>query len=277
MGKIEYRELTCPDEFRVCVSLQREIFKLVDIDVIPVAIMSLFAKKVPPIGIVIGAVDKSNEKDKIVGFLFNTAALQNNTICSLLGGVLPEYQKKGIIQGMFYKLQEWAQARDIKYMYGVFDPLKGVIGNAYIRKLGFWGVRYQAEVPDLTFENPSEKGFPQDNVVVKWDFNSDRPRQRIKVEKKDIETILSEYPIVNDKKFEAEGSKVVLVEIPGNIDALIKTNFEEALNWRLKTRTIFEEYINKRKYWITEFFSHQKDEKRHNYYLLQKLEELEKK
>jgi len=86
------------------------------------------------------------------------------------------------------------------------------------------------------------------------------PRQK-------LEDVLSKYPIVGENNL--ENSEIILLKIPENFIALKKTNFEEALNWRLKTRKIFDEYINKKGYWITEFYSQKKDGKRQNYYLLE--------
>jgi len=63
---------------------------------------------------------------------------------------------------------------------------------------------------------------------------------------------------------------MVLVEIPENLQKLKTTNMEQAVKYRFETRNIFTEYINKRGFFSAYFYSTMIDDKRHNYYLLQK-------
>jgi len=270
MGTIEYRELTKFNEFRECVSLQKEIFGVSDIDAFSPLTLTVFAKKNPPIGIVIGAVDKNKRKNKLIGFFFGTATLQENAIYGIAIGLLPEYQGQNIGPGIFLKFRELALARNIKYMYGNYDTLEGNLGHSYIDKLGFWGIRYQESPYELTSDDHHQNDIPIENVVVKWELDSIRTSKKLERTylKKKLEQAVLEYPIVSINNFEE--NKAVLVEIPDDFIALKKNNFDEALNWRLNTRKIFNEYINKRGYWITEFYSQKKDGKRENYYLLEK-------
>lgn len=270
MGTIEYRELTNFDEFRECVSLQKEILGVSDVDVIPPPILNMFARKSPPIGIVVGAVDKSQEKEKLVGFFFGTAVLQENAIYGIAIGVLPEYLGKNIGLGIFCKFREFALTREIKYMYGNYDPLEGNLGHNYFNKLGFWGIKYHESLYELAPAINAITDFPIDKIAVKWDLGSKRTSEKLEgiYQKKKIEEIMAVYPIVNENKFEE--SEAVLMIIPEDFMALKKRDFKEALKWRLSTRKILNEYINNRGYWITEFYSQKEDGKRHNYYLLEK-------
>ncbi len=271
MSNIEYRELKSFDEFRECVTLQKEIFGLSDIDAISPLIISMFAKEMPPIGFVIGAVDNSQWKEKLVGFVFSTAVLCEDALYFLLVGVHPEYQNENIGFGLLKKLREISLPKGIKYFYCIFDPLEGNLGNYYFSKLGLWGIKYEESPYELTLDNHPNNIIPTDKIVTKWDI--DNPRTYEKMEgtyqgKIKIEEILSKYPVINENKF--DDNDTILVRIPENFIALKKKNIKEALNWRFSTRKIFDEYINNRGYLLTEFYSQKKEGKRDNYYLLEK-------
>jgi predicted GNAT superfamily acetyltransferase len=172
---------------------------------------------------------------------------------------------------MFFKFRELASSRNIKYMYGNYDPLEGNLGHTYYNKLGFWGIRYQESAYELAAHDHPASDIPIDKVVVKWELDSQRTCEKLEGTyrgKRKMAEILTKQPVVNENNF--EDSETVLVKIPEDFVSLKKMNPGEALNWRLNTRKIFKEYINNRGYWITEFYSEKKDGRRHNYYLLEK-------
>lgn len=270
MAAIEYRELRNFDEFRECVSLQKKIFGVSDIDAISPLAITVYAKTFPPIGVVIGAVDINLGKEKLIGFLFGTAVLQENALYGVAVGILPEYRDRNIGTGLIRTFRESALSRKVKYIYGNYDPLEGNLGRTYFNKLGFWGVKYQESPYELTDNGHSDIEIPIDKVVFKWELESQRTNERLDGHYRGnkIEEVLSKFPLINENNF--EDSEAVLVDIPEDFIALKKTNFKEALKWRLGTRKIFNEYINRRGYWLTEFYSQKEDGKRRNLYLLEK-------
>lgn len=271
MKTIEYRELKSFTEFRECISLQKKIFGVSEIDTFPPLILYVFARESPPVGIVIGAFDKSPREEKLVGVFFGTAMLRENAYYGLVGGVLPEYQGQNIGTELFRKLREIALSRNVQYFYWSYEPLEGNLAHTNYNKLGHLGIKYDESAYELTDDAPPDKNIPIDKILIKWELDSQRVREkkagtyRGKIE---IEKALSKYPVIDENNF--TDSNMVLVEIPENFIALKKTSFEKALYWRLSTRKIFNEYINKRGYWITEFYSQKKEGERHNYYLLEK-------
>ncbi len=271
MGKIEYRELKSFDEFRECVTLQKKIFGVSDIDAISLPTIFMLAREYPPVGIVLGAIDKRQGKEKLVGFVFSTALLHENALLFPLVGVLQEYQSQNIGTGLLTKLREVSLSKKVKYLFCFYDPLEGNLGNYYCSKLGLLGIKYEASVFEFTTDNRSHKDIPIDKIAARWELDSQRTAEKlagIYREKGKIEDVLAIYPVVNENNFEE--SESVLVEIPEDFIALKKKNFKDALKWRLNTRKIFKEYINNRGYWITEFYSEKKEGRRHNYYLLER-------
>jgi predicted GNAT superfamily acetyltransferase len=80
---------------------------------------------------------------------------------------------------------------------------------------------------------------------------------------------MEEYPVATADNFpEADA---VLVQIPSDLQKLKKTNLDKALEFRMNTRKIFDEYINNRGFAATELFSERIDGERMNYYLLEKM------
>ena len=267
---IECKELTRFDEFRECAKIQKDIFGVSDIDAISPLTLTVFAKKFPQIGIVIGAIDKNEENEKLVGFAFYTAVLQENAYYGVASGLLPGYRDKNIGTNLNKKIRELAIARKVQYLFGSFDPLEGNLGHTYFNKLGFWGVKYQETPYKLSNEVKSINAIPIDKVIFKWEFESQRVNKRIAgaFSPQKFEDVLSKYPIINETHF--IDSKSVLVEVPGDFISLKKSHFDVALKWRLNTRKVFNEYINKRGYWITEFYSQIENTTRRNFYLLEK-------
>ena len=272
---IEYKELTTFNEFRECVSLQKEILGVSDLDAFSPLTLTVFAKREPPIGIIVGAFDKKFEIKKMIGFFFGTAVLHEKAIYGIAIGVLPEYQGKNIGIGIFLKFRDLVLERNVKYMYGLFDPLEGNLGHSYLNKLGFWGIRYKESPYELTNIDPSTSSIPIEKIAVKWELQSQRTSEKLggTYQKEEFEKVKAKCPIVNEDNFLE--SKAVLVEIPEDFSVLKKIDFQGALNWRLKTRNIFNEYINNRGYWITEFYSHKENGKRRNFYLLQEKKHFE--
>ncbi|HZY40953.1 MAG TPA: hypothetical protein VFF59_03035, partial [Anaerolineae bacterium] len=96
------------------------------------------------------------------------------------------------------------------------------------------------------------KGLPSDRFLVEWWLNSDAVTQRSKGLKP--EPIGVGSPIANrcagtsgDRKIETIDlnldAPIIRIEIPNDLQAIKKTNMTLALDWRLKTRDLFEAYF----------------------------------
>jgi predicted GNAT superfamily acetyltransferase len=270
MVAIEYRELKSFDEFRECVSLQKEIFGVSDIDAFSPLILYIFSRESPSVGILIGAFDNRSGKQKQIGFFLGSAILRENAYWGILGGILPEYNGKSIGTELFRKLRELSLSRKVQNFYWTYDPLEGNLGHTNFNKLGHLGIEYRLSPFEYTRDEPVKNDIPIDNVVIKWELDSRRTCEKIGGTycKEKIEDVLAKYPLVNEGNL--KNDEIVLVEIPDDYAALKSTNFEEAMKWRFNTREIFSEYINNRGYWITEFYTQRENGKRRNFYQLEK-------
>jgi predicted GNAT superfamily acetyltransferase len=269
---VEYKELTSNEQFRQCVDLQREVFGLKDVDIFSPLAFNLLTMKELPAGLTLGAFADSNGKENLVGFLLTSATFFPNSLYGMIIGINPKYQNQKVGFKLKEKLREVALGRQITSLYGIFDPLEGNLGNVYLNKFGYWGIKYEQDAYELNEDCSQNERLPTDKVLFRWDMNSARTTEKTAgtYRKRPLNEVLSRYPLVKEDRF--SDSEAILVEIPGNFMELKKQDIKEALKWRLQTREIFDEYINNRGFWITEFYSEMTNGKRRNYYLLEKQE-----
>lgn len=272
---IEIKELSEFAHFSECLVLQEKIFGLSDQDKIPPPYIGMLARKRLPIGLALGAFERQNDSERMVGFSFNTATFIPGSIYCILVGVLPEYQGHGIALELFKKLRETALKKSIRHFYCIFDVLGGAQGNFYFNKIGLAGVAYESEPFELADQNSKgmKRKVPVDVIYLQGDLESVRIHEKLtgSYRGKPFSKVLSQYPVVTGECLKDESDAIIL-EIPGDFQTLRKQNPHEAISWRMRTRKILDEYINNRRFWITEFYSEENENGRRNYYLLEKQE-----
>jgi predicted GNAT superfamily acetyltransferase len=137
------------------------------------------------------------------------------------GFLLKKGQREEVLK-MGYDLIKWN-----------FDPLESM--NAYFNfhRLGIISVEYERNIYGEG-ESGLHKGLPTDRLIATWNLNSDRVVQKMK--KKD-DPILEDIP---SKRLENFTQTYSYIEMPKNIRSLKETNLNEAIEWRAKTRGLFE-------------------------------------
>jgi predicted GNAT superfamily acetyltransferase len=153
-------------------------------------------------------------------------------------GVLQEYQKLG-----FGFLLKKAQREEVlKMAYDIirwnFDPLESMNAFFNIHRLGIISVEYENDIYG-TGESGLHKGLPTDRLIATWDLNSDRVIHKMKQKEPPIIENISE------KNLENFSQETAYIEIPRDIRSLKKTNINEAFQWRMKTRRLFESAFQK--------------------------------
>jgi predicted GNAT superfamily acetyltransferase len=155
------RELTSPDEFQVCLELQREGFGWTDPELMP---MRFFVVSRHIGGLVLGAFDQ----EKVIGFLSAIPGVRRGTPYwhSHMLAVAASHRDHGIGTQLKMAQKEYALRRGIRLIEWTFDPL--VSRNAYlnIEKLGVIVRRYY----------PAFYGGDSDRLIAEWWL--ERPRQR---------------------------------------------------------------------------------------------------
>lgn len=201
-------------------------------------------------GLVLGAFIN----ERLVGFSYSFAGYHQGQIylCSHNLGIHPNFQGIGIGAKLKAEQKRLASKMGYKLISWTYDPLEtrnaylnlsklGAVCNTYIQN--FYG-----EVDDGL-----NKGLPTDRFKVEWwiesDYvNSDRETKIISLSSADYvfpsEITKSGLAMLSDFNFDLSNglfeSDMILIPVPTNFQALKKQDGELALDWRLKTRAIFE-------------------------------------
>lgn len=219
---ISIREFETFAELRAVEELQKEVWGVPDLDVVPLT--HLIAAKAAG-GVLLGAFDRQ----ELAGFVYGFVAQEDSEIAhhSHMLAVKTAYRNCNLGYKLKLAQREAVLAQGIKLITWTFDPLQSL--NAYFNftKLGVISDRYV-----INFYGEEAASFLHqtgtDRFWVKWLLTSERVVQRLNT----TETVL-ENP--SDK---------LLIEIPADINTLQEQNPEIAFEWRQRTRRAFTEAID---------------------------------
>lgn len=165
---IELRHCHGIEEFRACVSLQKEVWNFTDAELVPLR-MFVVADKVG--GQVMGAFDGST----MVGFALSVPGTRSGHVYlhSHMLAVRKDHRNGGLGRRLKLMQREDALARGIELIEWTFDPLE--IKNAYlnIEKLGAISRRYNINQYGIT-SSPLQGGLPSDRLIAEWWLESKR-------------------------------------------------------------------------------------------------------
>ncbi|MBS1853443.1 MAG: GNAT family N-acetyltransferase [Acidobacteria bacterium] len=250
--KIVIRDLDGLEDFAQAEAVEREVWTLADIDVMP-TLLAIAMKAAGSLWV--GAFDGK----RMVGFAFGFPALEHGklTIHSHSLGVLAAYRQFDVGFQLKLAQRERALALRIADMSWTFDPLQSRNAHLNFAKLG---VICQSYRPDF-YGSSSSSALHQngtDRLWVRWPMATRRVRERIerKLGKGSraemLETLQRLLPLVqfradgkpqrNDLA-EALGRQRIAIEIPGDIGAIESEDAALALEWRLATRWAFQEAL----------------------------------
>jgi len=165
---ISFRKCTTLDEFRDCVSLQREIWAETDLEIEPT---TMFVVAAHTGGQVLGAFDG----DKLVAYTLAVVGLHHATpyLHSHHTGVHPDYRDRGV--GRMLKLfqRDEALSREIRLIQWTFDPLELRNAHFNFNRLGAISRTYHADLYGVT-TSPLHRGLATDRLVAEWHLDSPR-------------------------------------------------------------------------------------------------------
>ncbi len=223
------RRLKEMDEFDELVIVQRDVWGLEDIDVIPAHIFRDASNLMGPNGIVLGYfID-----EKLIGYILTFPTSNPKNVLVDMLAVSPDYQSKGIGYRLSLELRTIMLTLDINKIFWTYDPLESVNANLYIRKLGGIITHHLIDYYG-SISSKIHSGLPTDRFIVEWKIRSKRVENRIKNGNEKINHI-------SDKK------DTKYVEIPLNIQELKNKDINVAIEWRSTTRKLFDGYIVKQK------------------------------
>ncbi|MEO8074347.1 MAG: GNAT family N-acetyltransferase [Acidobacteriota bacterium] len=265
---IEIRPIKSIAEMQAVEELQKEVWGIPDIEVVPI---SQLAAAIAAGGCLLGAF----ENGKLIGFAYGFVSYEKGQMAhhSHMLAVKPEYRNYKLGEKLKRAQREFILQQGISLMSWTFDPLQSL--NAYFNfnKLGvvsdqYFVNFYGEDAPSFLHQNGT------DRLWVVWDLTN---RQINKTNfDYDLEQItplvkvgIDESPLSSDLDEGLEANHA-LIEIPSNINDLVKRNSELAKKWRESTRLAFTEAINKG-FLVENFYRINRGDQQAGVYLLTRL------
>ncbi len=167
-GAVTIRKCEALEEMQACFTLQKEVWRFSDAELIPVRLF-VVANKIG--GQVIGAFNGG----ELVGFALAIPGTRHGIsyLHSQMLAVRQQYRNGGLGRRLKLFQRDDALARGFELMEWTFDPLE--IKNSYlnIEKLGAITRRYNVNQYGIT-TSPLQGGLPTDRLVAEWWMKSRR-------------------------------------------------------------------------------------------------------
>ncbi|QQD84380.1 GNAT family N-acetyltransferase [Jeotgalicoccus sp. ATCC 8456] len=233
---IEIKELTTLEEIEKIGELEKSIWGMTPLP------MHQTLTAVKNGGIVIGAFDN----EKIIGFSYGFAGFKDGFtyLCSHMLGIDESYRSKRIGQQLKEAQAKSALKKGYAEMHWTFDPLE--TRNAYLNLSKLGGiVNVYMENAYGKMTDGINKGLPSDCFEVHW-FLSSEHRRSFQAPSLDDALVLNEVSIKDGVPSFSRVSQQTLTEpvygvkVPKDFQHVKKIDSTIALNWRLKTREIFQ-------------------------------------
>jgi predicted GNAT superfamily acetyltransferase len=206
-------------------------------------------------GVVLGAFDG----DELVGMVYGFLARQEHGPLYLFSqrmGVLPAYQGQGVGEQLKWAQRAWALDHGLDRIVWTYDPL--VPPNAYLNICKLGGIARQYRRDNYGFHAELHGPLSTDRFLLEWELASARvvarldPNWRPQAEE---DRLTQAGPPVNHVSWDGRGFPVcgspdltrtgpaIRAVAPADWRRLLDTDADLALDWRAKTRLLFEHYL----------------------------------
>ncbi|WP_374723828.1 GNAT family N-acetyltransferase [Calidifontibacillus erzurumensis] len=195
-------------------------------------------------GIILGAYDD----DKLIGFSYGFAGFSNKKtyLCSHVLGIHPDYRSQGIGAALKEAQKEEAIKKGYDLITWTYDPLESVNGYLNLSKLKAICSTY-IENCYGDMEDNLNQGLPSDRFQVEWWIQSEHLTEDPWWHKDEYKLLVewdldeSGHPFLMKENFSLlDKENPLLVPIPSNFQRIKKEAFPLAVDWRTKTRKIFQ-------------------------------------
>jgi len=224
MNEIEIRECTTIEDLDRCVSLQRDVFGLPDLEISPRRhlVVSRCAG-----GWTLGAF---TAEDRLAGFVHHLAAVRGAEIVgySHMMAVDREFQNKGVGARLKWAQRERALGEGRRFIKWTWDPMQSRNAHFNLNRLGvvvrsyaenFYGTDYGL---DLTQQ--AGPGLDTDRLFAEWEITSPRVNK-----------------LGGGARLEARAGSVASIEIPADWAGVVKADPLSARNEQLRVRSEFQQ------------------------------------
>lgn len=276
-SSIVIRDVSGQTEMRAVEELQKEVWGLPDLDVVP---LSQLIAATAAGGVLLGAFDD----EILVGFAYGFPGYEHGRAAhhSHMLAVKPSYRDFNLGYRLKLAQRERVLAQGINLMTWTFDPLQSL--NAYFNfyKLGvvsdcYFINFYGADAASFLHRNGT------DRLWVTWRLSSRRVSERVGGINNAAPEIESVVPLVQIEKDNsprqndsADGlsGEDVLIEIPADINELERQSSELASAWRTVTRMAFTKALSSG-YLVENFYRRSRDGQQISTYYLSRRKSLD--
>ncbi|MFC1515807.1 GNAT family N-acetyltransferase [Thermodesulfobacteriota bacterium] len=221
------------EDFKKIPEIQKSAWGFTDLDTEPHHLMT----RVQKYG---GLVHGLYEEGDLIGFTYAVVGRweEEHFIYSHMTAVKKEHQSKGY--GFELKKAQREEVLRMGYdlMRWNFDPLESMNGYFNFHRLGVISKEYERNIYGEG-ESGLHKGLPTDRLIATWHLTSDRVAE--KMEGKGP-SIMEEIP---SERLNHITEAIAYIEIPRDVRSLKETDMEQAIEWRKKTRSLFESAFRK--------------------------------
>lgn len=250
---IVIRDISTISEMREVEELQRQVWGVDELEVFP-ALALIPMREVG--AVLIGAFDG----ERMIGFVFGFPGREHRQaiLHSDMLAVRPEYRSTGLGYQLKLAQREKALALDLDTITWTFDPLQSRNAHLNFGKLGVVANRYCVNYYGETTSFLHQAGT--DRLWVTWLLNSGRVRDRIGGTKAARLSSGNEMTVLScaqsgepvSVSVEASLANTFAIEIPDDINRVLKENAALASRWREASRGAFTKLINAG-FQVTEF------------------------
>jgi chorismate synthase len=262
-------------DFDACVALQKAVWHLEDIEV--TSAIQLIATTHAG-----GMLQVAETADgRIVGFAYAFAALRGGTphLHSDMTAVLPGEQARGVGARLKWAQREEALARGLGLVTWTYDPLQARNATLNLHRLGAVAAEFHPDFYGIT-TSALHHGLPTDRLLVSWELNAPRVRERAAQGEPPREPAAPAFPRINDVKWQAGWpvssdprtdltAPELLLEIPPDWDVLCQAAPRVAQGWHAKVRAALLAYLS-RGYVAADFAPTEEGGRRRPLYVLRK-------
>lgn len=262
MSEITIRDAQNIGDYRRSIEVQKEVWGMSDLDIVPIVELITVQHYG---GICAGAFDG----DDMVGFVYGMVGHREGRFFhhSHMLAVLPSYRGRGVGTRLKWAQRDRVLRQRMDLVNWTFDPLQAPNAKLNIRHLGVTINKYVENIYGET-KSPLHGGIPTDRLEAEWWLESARVLQaeqgiwsepvswqeRPRVNHTEMKGAFLHCNGVSLDRDETD----LLVEIPHNIAAIMAAQPELALDWRVKTRQLFQNYFSRR-YSIVDFHQAQEE------------------
>ncbi len=243
MEEIVIRECTAIDELDHCVRLQRDVFKLPDLEISPRRHLIVSRQAG---GWTLGAFAGG----ELVGFVHTLAGVRNGNeifAYSHVMAVAPDYQNKGVGARLKWSQRERALREGRSFIKWTWDPMQARNAHFNLNRLGvtvssytenFYGTDYPANAVMNETEGKGA-GIDSDRLFADWQLASAKVKRLANGAGDPRDRSSSNTVAITTEQVEVKPA--VTIDIPANWSKLCKENPGEARQELLRVRGEFQQ------------------------------------